>query len=143
AETGCVFTGTSGLSLRRSALKRLGPIPEELRISADSFLYLSVLQAPVGNIGEVLAFRRVHGANLYAGRLLDPIRLERQLEALSALRSERDKRLAEAGLSLSPAVSARLGLDEAKDRLFLERGRGRWAGALEAWKETRGAGLFK
>jgi len=52
------------VSFRQSALKRLLPIPEEIRMVADCYLAALIpFVAPVRAIPEVLAIYRVHGAN--------------------------------------------------------------------------------
>jgi len=52
------------ISFRRSALKRLLPIPEDIRMVADCYLAALIpFIAPVLAIPEVLAIYRVHGAN--------------------------------------------------------------------------------
>ena len=52
------------ISFRQSALKRLLPIPEEIRMVADCYLAALIpFVAPVLAIPEVLAIYRVHGAN--------------------------------------------------------------------------------
>lgn len=57
---------TSGLCIRRDLLKRLLPMPEEIRITADNYLKPAILAfAPVLLAPAVLAFQRIHGRNLY------------------------------------------------------------------------------
>jgi glycosyltransferase involved in cell wall biosynthesis len=58
--------GTSCLAFRREIVKRLLPIPEELRSQADAYLTaLVIFLAPVVGIGEYLGKYRLHGANLF------------------------------------------------------------------------------
>jgi len=144
-----LFTGTSGLSLRRSAAAALLPIPRELRISADSYLYRLILDAPVGNIREPLGFRRIHGSNRYAARRGDVRRMEEHVKAMEILRRDLDRRLAARGLRLSEPAERGMRLEELRENLILRRCRGDIKGAFEAWKEAArssprsGYGLFK
>jgi len=60
------MVATSCLAFRRSALKKLLPIPETLRSQADAYLTaLVIFVAPVAALPEFLAKYRVHGANLF------------------------------------------------------------------------------
>jgi glycosyltransferase involved in cell wall biosynthesis len=132
----CLFTGTTGLSFRVSALKRVLPVPEELRINADSHLYAAVLDAPAGNIAETLAWRRVHGANRYAGRMRDPARLAEHRRALAVLDRELARLLAGSGRALGPEPLRARRAEELLSDLFLARYAGDWARAWGFWKES-------
>jgi glycosyltransferase involved in cell wall biosynthesis len=58
--------GTSCLSFRRNALKKLLPVPEALRSQADAYLTaLIIFVAPVVAVPEFLGKYRLHGANLF------------------------------------------------------------------------------
>lgn len=129
----CVFTGTTGLSFRASVLRKILPVPEDLRINADSFLYNSILDAPVGNIPEVLAWRRVHAGNRYAGRLRDPERLRRHRSSLTALDRELTRLLAAKGLALSEEALRARRAEELFTDLFLARYAGDWKQAQLCW----------
>src|SRR5580704_1258882 len=57
---------TTALAFRRRLLEPLLPIPEDLRIQADSHLSgLIIFLAPIVAISEPLAVYRVHGSNLF------------------------------------------------------------------------------
>lgn len=59
-------TPTSGVAFRRSVLEQVGPVPEDIRIQADSYIEnLALFVAPVAAIAEPLAVYRIHGRNLY------------------------------------------------------------------------------
>ena len=139
----CVFTGTTGLSFRASALRSLLPVPEDLRISADSYLYFSALDAPVGNIPEVLAWRRVHADNRYAGRLRRPDRLREYRRALTVLDRELTRLLAAKGLSLTDEAARGRRAEELFTDMFLARHAGDWNHAKQCWgglvRQYRGA----
>jgi glycosyltransferase involved in cell wall biosynthesis len=132
----CVFTGTTGLSFRRSALAKVVPVPEELRVNADTHLYNSILDHAVGNIDEVLGYRRVHGANRYAGRMRDPIRLAEHRRALAVLDRELSRLLAASGKSLGEEPRRRRRAEELLTDLFLARYAGEWGRAFGFWKES-------
>jgi len=56
---------TSSMALRRAAAQRLLPIPEGMRIYADSYLaYLAIFLGPVVGLDAPLTQYRIHGANL-------------------------------------------------------------------------------
>lgn len=60
------FPATTGLSFRADLLKKIFPVPESFRISADSFLRFAALcQVPGVLYPENLATHRQHGKNLY------------------------------------------------------------------------------
>ncbi|OGS36531.1 MAG: hypothetical protein A2506_02595 [Elusimicrobia bacterium RIFOXYD12_FULL_66_9] len=129
----CVFTGTTGLSFRASPLRRILPVPEDLRISADSYLYFTALEAPVGNIPEVLAWRRVHADNRYAGRLRDPARLLEYRGALTALDRELARMLGAKGVALADEARGLRRAEELFTDLFLARYAGDWKEARRCW----------
>jgi hypothetical protein len=131
----CVFTGTTGLSFRVSALKRVLPVPEELRINADSALYASLLDSPAGSIDATLAWRRVHGANRYAGRMRDPARLAEHRRALAVLDRELGRLLAGSGLALADEPLRARRAEEQLTDLFLARYAGDWPRAWGFWKD--------
>ena len=63
----CVYP-TSALAFRRSALSRVVPIPESIKLSADAYLALLLpFVASVLAVPEVLTVYRLHGQNLYSG----------------------------------------------------------------------------
>jgi glycosyltransferase involved in cell wall biosynthesis len=56
---------TSNMALQRKVVERLSPIPEGMRIYADSYLaYLAVFLGPVVAVNEPLTRYRIHGDNL-------------------------------------------------------------------------------
>jgi glycosyltransferase involved in cell wall biosynthesis len=143
------FTGTTGLSFRRGILRSVGPIPAGLTFCADEYLYThAVFFAPVGTILSPLAWRRVHGANLYAGLYRDPERLADRLRVRAILDSEMDKLLRERGAAFADGEVRRRKAEALKEELFLRRYRGERARAWECWRELGrtwggGYGLFK
>lgn len=61
---------TSGLCFKRKLLKKVLPMPEIFRISADDFLRLSSVYCSPGVLSnEKLSTHRIHGKNLYVTQL--------------------------------------------------------------------------
>ena len=76
---------TSGLTFRRPALEGLLPIPERLRLYADSYLmYLIIFLTPVVMVNEYLLKYRVHSQNNATLQDADGGRRERRAEAIHA-----------------------------------------------------------
>ena len=64
---------TSCLAFRRTVLASLMPIPEKIRLLADTYLvFLAALSAPVLALSEPLAVYRIHGRNLFYSEAVDP-----------------------------------------------------------------------
>ncbi|MCX5797022.1 MAG: glycosyltransferase [Elusimicrobia bacterium] len=143
------FTGTTGLSFRRELLRSVGPIPAGLTFCADEYLYThAVFFAPLGTIPSPLAWRRVHGANLYAGLYRDPARLAERRRVRLILEAELDGLLRSRGAAFAPSEVRRRRAEALQEELFLRRYRGETARAWECWRELGrtwggGYGLFK
>lgn len=62
-------TITSGISMRRSLLDRMLPMPELIRITSDGYIKLGAIAlAPGWRVADEITFQRIHGANLYTDR---------------------------------------------------------------------------
>lgn len=131
----CLFTGTSGLSFRADAVMPLLPVPEDLRICADGFLYLNTLNFPVGNMPEILAWRRIHSDNRYAARYRDVKKLRIHRAALDALDREQGRFLA--GRPLAPSVALEQFREKAFEDMLIARAEGRFSDALARLRELR------
>lgn len=60
------FLGTSRMTIRRELLRRIGKIPEEIKIQADEYLFtLAAAMAKVRILEEALTYYRMHDANLF------------------------------------------------------------------------------
>jgi len=71
--------GTCGMALRREAVAKVLPVPEELRIYADTFLVLvMIFVAPVAAVNECLTIYRHHGGNSTAFQQGSDDRLRRR-----------------------------------------------------------------
>ncbi|HTU33376.1 MAG TPA: glycosyltransferase [Candidatus Acidoferrum sp.] len=84
---GYLGTPTSSLVFRASAVRRVLPVPENLRFMADAYLVGTVVfLGQVGFVEECLAKNRVHGENLWFAERGTPSveALERRLAARGA-----------------------------------------------------------
>lgn len=80
------FFGTSRMTVRADLLRKILPIPVELRIEADEYIFtLAVLYSSGLILPEVLAFYRLHGANHYQMAGASPEGLRRKQAVLQAL----------------------------------------------------------
>ena len=77
-----VFGATSSLSLRRSALERILPIPaERWRLCADGAIaYPAAFLGKVVSLDEVLGSYRIHGSNNHYAAGLDPAKVQADME---------------------------------------------------------------
>ncbi len=99
---------TSGLAFRKGAVEELLPIPERLKILADSYLgYLIIFVAPVAALREHLTRYRVHGGNQFSHSGDDAARLRRRWECWGAAVEEIKSWLARHGWDLQrPEIAA-------------------------------------
>lgn len=96
------FLGTSRLSIRKSVLAKVLPIPESLVVEADEYMAaMSVAHGGAVLLAEPLTFYRLHGANLYQFRQGDSIRTRRKLAVSECLAKQLPPRLRAAGISES------------------------------------------
>ena len=82
-----------------------------------------------------LAWRRVHGSNLYAGLYRDPHRLADRLRVRAILDEEMAKRLRSEGVAFAEGEARRRRAETLQEELFLRRYRGERARAWECWRE--------
>lgn len=127
------LAATSGLSLRKSLLQKLLPVPVELRHHSDYYLVVfGLLEARAANVPRVLGYHRIHGANNWAEVYASAAKLERSLEEHRAFRRLLDRRVKERGLAYAPLFTA---LDELET--------GRWEVLLAAHRGRRGEALAR
>lgn len=81
---------TTALSLRRSLLQKIFPLPEALRITADECVKIPALCLARGvHLAETLASQRIHGQNAYTARTDNDVqRLEIKILTASFLREK-------------------------------------------------------
>ncbi len=132
ADTGRTLLGTSRLTVRRSVLDRVGPIPETLVFCADTPI-LTIALAIGGAIvlDEPLCYYRVHGSSLFAVKRLDAGKFRAKAATQAFLLEYLPKRLAELGVASE--ISAAL-LES--DRVELERTRA-WLGERTRMEAAR------
>ena len=83
------FTGTSGLAFRRSFLDKTLPVPDGLFYCADEYLYLAILfHSRVRSLNSVLGFKKIHGANWFAGTMSDTRRLGNYIKVKTLILKE-------------------------------------------------------
>jgi glycosyltransferase involved in cell wall biosynthesis len=120
------FLGTSRFTARRAVLERTLPLPEDLTIQADEFLFTAT--AAIGGalvLAEPLTFYRMHSGNLYQFEHADPARMRRKQKALACLTRELSVRLRAGGLSeeVVELLARASWVDAERLRLFLDGGR--------------------
>jgi len=131
-----VCVGTTGMSFRLSALRPLLPVPNDLRICADGYLFYCILGAPVGYVAEGLGYRRFHGTNGYISRYKDPKKLADNLHAFVVLERELERLLVESGRPLWPEVRRQRQFLRSLEELLLARYEGRLRDAWGHWRSA-------
>ena len=111
---------TSGLAFRKGAVEKLLPIPERLRILADSYLgYLIIFVAPVAAVREHLTRYRIHGGNQFSHWGGEAARLRQRWECWDAAVEEIKSWLARHGWDLQrPEIAAYVRRYELVERMF-------------------------
>lgn len=130
--------GTSGVSVRRSAVDKISPIPEDLKLYADEYVSKHVLFFGEGRtVQKVLGGLRIHETNSFQGMNWRADRLERYLAISARLEALLDARLRETGRSLPPEGRRAKLVDRATKEILLRGWRGDRSGALAAWSELK------
>ena len=94
------FLGTSRVSIRKSVLAKIVPIPEALVVEADEFMAtMAVAHGGAVLLSEPLAYYRLHDENLFQFRVGDPIRMRRKMQVLKCLASDLPTQLSRLGIS--------------------------------------------
>lgn len=93
------FMGTSRMTVRRALLRHIVPIPEEIRIEADEYIYtLASVLAPLRILPEALTYYRMHADNAFQISNADPVKLRRKLQSIAMLAKALSRRLTEFGV---------------------------------------------
>ena len=96
----CSFLGTSRMSIRKPLLDRIGPVPEEICVQADEYLYtMAAVFSPTLILPLALTFYRWHEDNGFSFSALDPARLSRKQRSLETLVRTLSGRLHDAGVA--------------------------------------------
>ena len=83
------FFGTSKMTIHRSVLNKFLPIPEELNIEADEYIFtLAPAIAPAMVINEPLLYYGFHAGNLFQFQRYDPAKARRKMGVLEVLMRE-------------------------------------------------------
>ena len=137
--TRCSFLGTSRMTIRRKLLERIGPIPSEIVVQADEYLFtLSAAIADAEILPEPLTFYRYHEGNAFQiSGFNEPVvrRKQKSLALLARTLCERlescgiDARTREATLKYTKANADQL-------RLMLDGGWS-WETARTEWSIYR------
>jgi glycosyltransferase involved in cell wall biosynthesis len=73
------FLGTSRMTIRRDLLRRIGPVPEVLRIEADEYLFtLAAVLTETQILPDAVTYYRYHDANGFQMSAPDPTRLRKK-----------------------------------------------------------------
>jgi glycosyltransferase involved in cell wall biosynthesis len=103
------FLGTSRIIVRRTVLEQILPIPEELVVEADEYIFtLAPAISPVMVLNQPLFYYRLHENNQFMIQSPDPAKLRRKQASLAAL------------VHTLPAPLARLGVSPEVIRMVLE-----------------------
>lgn len=90
------FFGTSRMAIRSELLRKIGPVPESLRVEADEYLFtLAAVFAPALLLPQLLSYYRIHGSNGFQIANGNPDALRRKYRILADLAKALDARLAE------------------------------------------------
>jgi glycosyltransferase involved in cell wall biosynthesis len=119
------FFGTSRVTIRRSVVSRVLPVPEELVVEADEFLsFMSTAYSAAGLIQQPLTFYRLHADNLFQVREKDEKKQRRIQKVLAALAAELRSRLSSASIAadIIDAIVEPLDVGSKRLRLMLDGG---------------------
>jgi glycosyltransferase involved in cell wall biosynthesis len=122
------FFGTSRVTMRRSVLSRVLPVPESLVVEADEFIsIMSAAHSAAGLLQQPLTFYRLHANNLFQVRRKDEVKLRQIQMVLAALARELRIRLGSTTVApeIIEAIVEPLDVGSKRLRLTLDGG-SRW-----------------
>jgi glycosyltransferase involved in cell wall biosynthesis len=94
------FFGTSRMILRKRVLERILPVPEELTIEADEYLFtLAAALTPAMILNEPLCNYGIHAGNLFQFGKFEPARARRKMNVLNVLLRELPPKLRQIGVN--------------------------------------------
>jgi cellulose synthase/poly-beta-1,6-N-acetylglucosamine synthase-like glycosyltransferase len=80
------FLGTSRMTIRADLLRRIGPVPEEIQIQADEYLFtLASVLMPAQILPDALTFYRLHAGNSFQLDSYDEQKMRHKQKSLAAL----------------------------------------------------------
>lgn len=93
------FLGTSRMTIRADVLRRIGPVPAEIEIQADEYLFtLAAVLAGAQILPEALTYYRLHEANSFQLASHDQQKLRRKQQSLAVLATTLSQRLTQLGV---------------------------------------------
>ncbi|HEX4643735.1 MAG TPA: glycosyltransferase [Candidatus Acidoferrales bacterium] len=131
------FFGTSRLTVRQSVLRQILPIPEELSIEADEYIFtLAPAIAPAMILNEPLCYYGIHSGNLFQFGAFEPVKARRKMNVLDVLMRELPPRLRKLGATdeIVAAIFRGTRVEAGRIRLSLDGG-----SPLEAFSLERAA----
>src|SRR5439155_11541654 len=120
------FLGTSKVTIRKAILERILPIPEELVIEADEYIFtLAPAIAPARVLNEPLFYYRFHDNNLFMIQSEDAVKRLRKCKVLTELLRTLPPRLAQLGVSseVVKIVLEHLWVDSERMKLIMDGGK--------------------
>jgi hypothetical protein len=95
------FLGTSRMTIRAGVLRRIGAVPESIKIQADEYLFtLAAVLMEAQILPEALAYYRLHDANSFQfTNRPDPQKLRHKQESLATLAKSLSQRLEDLGVA--------------------------------------------
>ena len=92
------FFGTSRMTIRKSVLDQILPVPEELNIEADEYIFtLAPALGPAIILNEPLCYYGIHSGNLFQFGKFEPAKARRKMNVLDILMRELPPRLRKFG----------------------------------------------
>jgi glycosyltransferase involved in cell wall biosynthesis len=131
------FFGTSRMTIRKSVLDQILPIPEELTIEADEYIFtLAPAIRPAIILNEPLCYYGIHSANLFQFGKFEPGKARRKMKVLDALMRELPPKLRKFGATdeIVAALFQGTRVEVGRIRLSLDGG-----SPLEAFSVERAA----
>jgi glycosyltransferase involved in cell wall biosynthesis len=131
------FFGTSRMTIRKSVLDRILPIPEELTIEADEYIFtLAPAIGPAVIINEPLCYYGIHSGNLFQFGKFEPVKARRKMNVLDVLMRELPPKLRNFGATDEIVATLFQGMRVEAGRLRLSLDGG---SPLEAFSVERAA----
>ncbi|HET6145809.1 MAG TPA: glycosyltransferase family 2 protein [Candidatus Acidoferrales bacterium] len=119
------FFGTSRMTVRKRVLEQIVPIPEELTIEADEYIFtLAPAIGPAMILNEPLCNYVIHSGNLYQFGKFEPVKVRRKLKVLDVLLRELPPKLRRLGATENIISTLFKGtrVDAGRARLSLDGG---------------------
>jgi hypothetical protein len=120
------FLGTSRVAIRKAVLSRILPIPQELVVEADEFMFtLAVAMGGAVVLERPLTYYRLHADNLFQFRAGDATKVRRKRDVMSCLARELPPRLGLLGVPRDAidTVIKPVWIDAERLRLAVEGGK--------------------